>query len=167
MKKFLPLLSVLIIVLIIVVIFLSMANQKKMVVIHEGNTEHVPIDIELNHYQDTQCAMTIVKKEDTVQAISPAGDTWFFDDSGCFALWYKNIDYKDKAIIWVYPRDVEGYIDARKAWYSINSKTAMGYGFAAFKDKKEGMISFDEMLLKMYRGENLTNPTIRKKVLGQ
>lgn len=47
----------------------------------------------------------------------------------------------------------------------------MGYGFAAYKikpeEKKSEMISFDEMLLKMYRGENMTNPLIRKKLLGE
>lgn len=29
------------------------------------------------------------------------------------------------------------------------------------------MIAFDEMLLKMYRGENLTNPLLRKKLLSE
>ncbi len=42
----------------------------------------------------------------------------------------------------------------------------MGYGFGAYENKKEDVINFEEMLLKMYRGENLTNPHIRKKLLG-
>jgi len=166
MKKFIPLLTIFTIIFIIVVIFISMSKEKQMIVIHEGNHEHKPIDIKLNHFQDTQCGMTITKKEDSVQAVSPDGKTWFFDDMGCFCLWYKNIDFKDKVIVWAYSRDTNEYINAKKAWYTINSKTTMGYGFAVYKDKKEDMIDFDEMLLKMYRGENLTNPLIRKKLLG-
>ena len=166
MKKLLPLLTIFILILIIVAIFLSMSNQKKMIVIHEGNHEHKPINIELNHFQDTQCGMTLTKEEDSVQAVSPDGKTWFFDDMGCFALWFKNIKFQDEAIVWVFSRDSLKYIDARKAWYTIDSQTEMGYGFAAYETKKDNMIEFDEVLLRMYRGENLTNPLIRKKLLG-
>ena len=171
MKKTLPILTILIVIAIIVGIFLSMSNQKQMVVIHEGNHKHEPVDIELSHFQDTQCGMTITKLEGSVQAISPDGKTWFFDDVGCFALWYKNISFKDDAIIWAYSKDTKEYIDARNAWYSKTDNTEMGYGFAAYKtksgEKSTEMISFDEMILKMYRGENMTNPLIRKKLIGK
>lgn len=167
MKKILPLLTIFILIIIIVSIFISMSNQKKMVVIHEGNHEHKPVNIELNHFQDTQCGMTIRKKQDSIQAVAPDGKTWFFDDMGCFSLWFKNINFQKDAIIWVYARDSKKYIDARKAWYSIDAKTEMGYGFASHEIEKEGMISFDEVLLRMYRGENLKNPLIRKKLLGE
>ena len=171
MKKALPILTILIVIAIIIAIFFSMSNQKQMVVIHEGNHEHKPIDIELSHFQDTQCGMTITNLEGSVQAISPNGKTWFFDDVGCFALWYKNISFKDDAIIWAYSRDTKEYINARTAWYSKTDDTAMGYGFAAYKiksvEKGIEMITFDEMILKMFRGENMTNPLIRKKLIGK
>ena len=167
MKKALPLLTVLIFIAIIVGIFLSMSSQKQMVVIYEDNHKHEPVDIQLSHFQDTQCGMTITKLEDSVQAISPDGKTWFFDDVGCFALWYKNIAFQKDAKIWIHSRDTKEYIDARTAWYTNTESTVMGYGFAAYTTKTNKMISFEEMLLKMYRGENLTNPLIRKKLLGQ
>lgn len=167
MKKILPFLTIFIIIIIIISIFLLMSNQKKMLVIYENNHQHKPIDIELNHFQDTQCGMTITKKEDSVQAISPDGKTWFFDDIGCLALWFKNIKFQDELIVWIYSRDTKKYIDARKAWYTIDSITEMRYGFAAYESKKDGMITFDEVVLRMYRGENLANPLIRKKILGK
>lgn len=167
MKKALPILTILILVAIIVGIFLSMSNQKQMVVIHEGNHKHEPVDIKLSHFQDTQCGMTITKLEDSVQAISLDGKTWFFDDVGCFALWYKNITFQKDVIVWVYSRDTKEYIDGKKAWYTRKDITTMGYGFAAYKTKDEDMIAFDEMILKMYRGENMTNPLIRKKLIGK
>lgn len=167
MKKLLPIFTIFILIFIIVGIFLSMSNQKKMVVIHEGNHKHEPVDIQLNHFQDTMCGMTIESLKHSVQAVSPDGKTWFFDDPGCMALWYKNIKFQDKVIIWVYSNDTNEYIDGKNAWYDKTSNTTMGYGFGAFKNRKEGMITFDEMILKMYRGENLTNPLIRKKLIGK
>ena len=167
MKKLLPIFTILLLIFIIVGIFLSMSNQKQMVVIHEGNHEHKPVDITLNHFQDTQCGMTITSNKHSAQAIAPDGKTWFFDDPGCLALWYKNIKFQDKTTIWVYSNDTNKYIDGKKAWYDKTSNTTMGYGFGAYKNKKEGMITFDEMIIKMYRGENLTNPLIRKKLIGK
>ena len=167
LKRVLPIFTVIVLVFIIVMIFVSMANEKKMVVIHEGNHEHKPVDITLNHFQDTQCGMTIETLKHSAQAVAPDGKTWFFDDPGCMALWYKNIKFQEKAIIWVYTNDTNTYIDGKKAWYDKISETTMGYGFGAFENKKEGMINFEEMTLKMYRGENLTNPLIRKKLLGK
>ncbi|PLY08152.1 MAG: hypothetical protein C0625_02915 [Arcobacter sp.] len=166
MKKALPILTILIFIGIIIGIFLSMSSQKQMVVIYENNHKHKPVDIKLSHFQDTQCGMTLSKLEDSVQAISPDGKTWFFDDIGCFALWYKNISFQKDVIIWVYTRDTKEYIRAREAWYTQTDKTEMGYGFASHKIKKEKMISFDDMILKMFRGENMKNPLIRKKLLG-
>jgi len=167
MKKFLPIITIFVLIFIIVGIFLSMSNQKQMVVIHEGNHEHKPVDITLNHFQDTQCGMTITSNKHSAQAIAPDGRTWFFDDPGCLALWYKNIEFKKDVVIWVFSNDTNEYIDGKKAWYDKTSNTPMEYGFGAYKNKKEGMISFDEMIIKMYRGENLTNPLIRNKLLGK
>jgi len=167
MKKILPILTAIVLILIIVMIFVSMAKEKNMVVIEEGNHSHKPVEVKLNHHQDTQCGMTLTTLEHSAQAISPEGRTWFFDDTGCLALWYKDIDFKDKAVIWVYSNDTKEYINGKTAWYDKTSNTTMGYGFGAYKTKKEGMISFDEMVLKMYRGESLANPLIRKQLLGK
>ncbi|QKF82170.1 hypothetical protein [Halarcobacter ebronensis] len=167
MKKLMPFITVFVLVLIIVFIFLSMSSQKKMVTIQEGNHEHKPLDITLNHFQDTQCGMTIESLRHSVQVVSPDGKTWFFDDVGCFALWFKNIAFQKDAVIWVYTNDTNQYIDGRVAHYNIVDKTPMGYGFGAYEKKGENMIDFNEMLLRMYRGENLTNPLLRKKLLSE
>jgi len=167
MKKLLPIFTILALIIIIITIFLSMSTQKQMVVIHEGNSDKKPVDIQLNHFQDTQCGMTITHLKYSVQAINKEGKTWFFDDSGCFALWFKNIEHKDDITVFAYSNDTNKYINAKKAWYSKTDPTTMGYGFGAYEYKKDGMIDFDEMLLKMYRGENLTNPLIRKQLLGK
>lgn len=167
MKRILPILTAVVLIFIIVMIFVSMANEKKMIVVEEGNHSHKPVEVKLNHHQDTQCGMTITTLKHSAQAVSPEGKTWFFDDVGCLALWYKNVKFKEKTKVWVYSNDTNEYIDGRLAWYDRISATTMGYGFGAYKEKKEGMITFDEMILKMYRGETLANPLIRKQLLGK
>lgn len=167
MKKFLPVLTIVVLIAIIASVFVSMAKDKKMVVLHEGNKTQKPVDIKINHFQDTQCGMTITKLEHSAQAIGPSGKTWFFDDTGCMALWYKDITFKDDVKLWVYSKDSKKYVDGKKAWYDQITPTTMGYGFGAYENKKDTLISFNEMLLKMYKGENLTNPLTRKKLLGE
>jgi hypothetical protein len=42
----------------------------------------------------------------------------------------------------------------------------MWHGFGAFKNKQEGLISFEEVILKVLRNEDLRNPYIKKELLG-
>ena len=167
MKKILPFIVFILIVVIIAIIFVSMSNKKQMVTIHKGNHTHEPVKIIPNHFQDTQCAMTITTKENSAQAVAPDGRTWFFDDIGCMINWYEKTDFKDKATIWVYTHDTKKYIDGRSAWYNRTQATPMGYGFGAYENKQEGMTSFDEVVLKMIRDEHLINPYIRQELLGK
>ena len=123
-------------------------------------------DKKIDEYICPQCNMPIVSKKDSAKIVS-GGKTIFFDDVGCAILWLKekNIKAKDVEFI-VYLRDSKNYLNAENAFYSVNDKTPMNYGFGAYKIKKDGFVNFKEMQLKMFRGENLTDPKIRKKILG-
>jgi hypothetical protein len=43
----------------------------------------------------------------------------------------------------------------------------MNYGFGAYEQKQDGFISFEEMSLKVLRGETLRNPAYKKEILGK
>jgi copper chaperone NosL len=144
-----------------------MSNKKQMVVLKEGNMNQTPLEIILGKYQDSDCGMIIDNMSYVSQVISKDGKTWFFHDHGGMANWLKDKSIKDTAKIWVMSVDTKKYIDGRKAWYSRTEKTPMGYGFGAYEHKQDNFISFDEMSLKMLRGENLTNPYIRKELIGK
>lgn len=167
MKRFMPFLIVLIIVSIIVALFLSLASSKQMVVVKEGNLKKLPIEMELNKYQDSDCGMVITDLDYASEVIAPNGKTWFFHDHGGFVNWLKDKDFKDEAIIWVMSRDTKKWIDGRKAYYSLNEITPMGYGFGAYENKQDGFVDFKEMSLKMLRGETMNNPLIRKQLLSK
>ena len=89
------------------------------------------------------------------------------DHAGYKTIYHKIEDkeFKDEVTIWVKTRDTKNWINGRKAYFSLNDETPMGYGFGAYEFKKDGFVGFDEMQLKMLRGETMNNPLIRKKKL--
>lgn len=162
--------NILVVVLIIAVIigvFLSLGASGQMVVVKEGNLKRLPLDIQVGHYQDSDCGMVIDDLSFVSQVVSPKGKTYFFHDHGGMAKWIKDKDFAKDAKIWVMSLDTKKYIDAKEAYYSLNDETPMGYGFGAYENKQNGFIDFDEMQLKMLRGETMNNPVIRKKLQGQ
>jgi copper chaperone NosL len=165
-KKLFPILIILLLIVVIVVVFLSRAHEQQMLTVYEGNVALQPLPIHLHHYQDTQCGMPIESLEDSCQVAAPDGRTWFFDDVGCMVLWIQDKPFIDDAKIWVHSKESNGWIDARSAWYSRTDTTPMNYGFGAYETPEEGRIDFETMQRKMLRGENLTDPYIRKELLG-
>lgn len=165
MKKFAPFLIVFIFIAVIVTVFLSLAKVQHMVVIKEGNLKKVPLKIVLNKYQDSDCGMVIKDLTYASQVIAPDGKTWFFHDHGDFIHWLKDKSFKNEVVIWVRTVDTKRYIKAQDAFYSTNDITPMGYGFGAYEHNKKGFISFNEMRLRMLRGETMKNPKIAKRVL--
>ncbi|MEA3373001.1 MAG: hypothetical protein U9Q62_04845 [Campylobacterota bacterium] len=161
-----PILIVFALIAVIVAVFLGRAKEQQMLTVYEGNLKQLPVEIKLGHYQDTQCGMPVEQLGDSCQVSAPDGKTWFFDDVGCMALWIENKSFIDEAKIWVYSRDTDGWIDARTAWYSLTDNTPMRYGFGAYSTRQEGFIDFETMKLKMLRGENMTDPYVRRELLG-
>jgi len=162
-----PYIIVVILIVIIVTLFLSLAKVQNMVVIHKGNLQKLPIKMQLHKYQDSDCGMVIDNLEYASQVVAPDGRTWFFHDHGDFVHWLSDKPFKNEAVIWVMSRDTKRWIDGRKAHYTLNEVTPMGYGFGAYKNPKKGSVDFKTMSLKMLRGETLKNPKIRQQILGK
>jgi hypothetical protein len=131
------------------------------------NKDGVAFDFQDNKIQCPQCYMYLVGKEHTAQAIDKENKTHFFDDPGCLILWARDQKIDINSLkLWVYAHDVKSYIDMREAFFRIDEKTPMEYGFKAYKELQDGSINFEEMRIKMLRGEHLLNPLIRKHILG-
>ena len=81
-------------------------------------------------------------------------------------LWLEEQKSKNDIVLWVWAKDINKYINARKAWYSLTEKTPMNYGFGAYKIKKDQYVDFDTMSAKMLKGETMANPKVRKQLLG-
>lgn len=159
-------LIIFVIITVIIGVFLTLGKSGQMVVVKEGNLKRLPLDIKVGHYQDSDCGMVIDELDYVSQVVSPKGKTYFFHDHGGMAKWIKDKDFAKDAMIWVMSLDTNKYIDAKKAYYSLDDETPMGYGFGAYEKKQDGFINFDEMQLKMLRGETMNNPKIRKKLKG-
>ena len=163
MKKILPILTVVLIIAIIVIIFISMAKEQKMVVIKEGNVSQTPLEIILGKYQDSDCGMIINDLTYASQVVSSDGKTWFFHDHGGMANWLNQKDEKFKSSIkiFVMTKDSKKYIEAKNAFFSTSEETPMRFGFGAYENSGENLISFDEMALKVLRKETLANPNFK------
>jgi len=85
-----------------------------------------------------RCKMAISDRKFAVQAIAEDGKVYKFDDIGCLILWQKleNPQIRFKKI-WIKDIDDGEWIDAKKAKYSTNNITPMGYGFGAHKSDKD------------------------------
>ncbi|MCK5851285.1 MAG: hypothetical protein KAH23_10245 [Kiritimatiellae bacterium] len=90
----------------------------------------------------------------------------YFDDMGCLILWTKSEAIEPSGAM-VFTKDTKQYIKVNDAYYTINERTPMGYGFSAYEKVQEKSIKFDEVKLRMLRGEHMANPKIRKQILGQ
>ncbi|MRJ02061.1 MAG: hypothetical protein GXO19_04230 [Epsilonproteobacteria bacterium] len=147
-------------------LLLSLVGCEKIEVYKSGNKSGEPLDFKPREVQCVKCTMELEGKVHSAQAVLPDGKTFFFDDPGCLALWLKGKE-REKIRLWVYTNDTKHYIDAEKAWYRLGEKTPMNYGFGAYEKRVRGSVNFDTFLTMMYRGENMTNPAIRRRILEE
>jgi len=114
-----------------------------------------------------QCNMELSKSNVDTAVIEDDGKLYYFDDIGCMILWSSEnkINLKESKVE-VYSKDTAKYIDSYSANYTFNEKTPMSYGFRAYEKTKENSIDFNELRVRMLRGENMANPKIRKQILG-
>ncbi len=166
MKKLAPFLTTIIIVTIIAMIFVSLSKEEKMISVYQGNTSQKPLKLDLHHLQDPQCAMVVQQNQYAAQVAAKSGKTWVFDDFGCMVLWLDDKVFMKPPKMWVFTGDTQRWIEAQKAYYSINENTPMRHGFGAYEHYKEGLIDYKEAHLRVLRKEDMTNPLIRKKLLG-
>ena len=108
-----------------------------------------------------QCNMPIPEAKEYTSTLDKSS----FDDIGCIILHSKE-NHTNLKNAKVFTNDTKRYINIDKAYYSVNDKTPMNYGFGAYEEKDTNKIRFDVVQQKMLRGENLTNPKIRKQILG-
>ncbi len=106
-----------------------------------------------------RCIMVVSDRKNTVQIRNPdTGKTYMFDDIGCMVLWFKeeNIEWSERAIVWITDVNSGEFIDAKIAFYDTNNITPMAYGFSAHKSKEtikqgEEIILFDEVVSRVIK----------------
>jgi len=134
---------------------------------HITNKERMPLEFKDNTVTCALCGMYLVGKKHTAQIITSDLKTHFFDDIGCAIVWLKEHKIEPETItFWVFSHESNRYIDAQKASYTFTEETPMLYGFVAYESPKEGMIDFQEMRLRMLRGETMSDPKIRQRLKG-
>jgi len=114
-----------------------------------------------------QCHMELPDSNIHTTILHDKNEQHYFDDAGCMILWFsKNNTDLNAVTTEVFTNDTYKYIKASTAHYKINEKTPMLYGFSAYENIQEGSIFYDEVVIRMRRGEHMANPKIRKQILG-
>lgn len=152
-------------VVLAVVFAYNTLTAERMIMVVRGNHTHEPLEVKINGTQDAYCGMVIESLEFGAQVVAPDGRTWFFHDLGGVAPFLAGKEYEKTATVWVYQNDKKIWLDGRKAFYSRTENTPMYYGFGAYEEQKEGFVDFETMSQMMIRGENLTNPAVKKRLL--
>ena len=112
-----------------------------------------------------KCNMEVEKSNQHSASLVKNGTVHYFDDIGCMILWSNENNINTQKAK-VFSADTTHYIDAASASYKIGEKTPMSYGFCAYEKSVENHIDFDEVTIKMLRGEHMANLKIRKQILG-
>ena len=114
-----------------------------------------------------QCHMEVDASNKYSATVNTKAKKYVFDDIGCMILYAqkKDIDFSVD-VVKVFTKDTKRFIPIYKARYKMHEKTPMKYGFVAYEKAEDAKLLFDEVRLKMLRGEHMANPKIRKKVLG-
>jgi len=117
-------------------------------------------------HQMPVCGMFVAKYPKWPASISYEGKIYYFDgvkdmmkyyifdgnfpcdDIGCVVDWLEGRKIATKKVI-TRTLDTGNWVDVDKAWYIRTTSSPMGYGFAAYEYKKEGLISYEEMKLLM------------------
>jgi len=114
-----------------------------------------------------QCNMELPASNMHTAIIEDNGNINYFDDPGCMILWAKKNGMDCNGVkAKIFSNDTKRYIKAMDAFYTINEKTPMLYGFSAYEKEQENSIDFKEVKIRMLRGEHMANPKIRKHILG-
>lgn len=166
MKRVLTLLAVLIALGFAAALIAGFAGVNATVLVVRGNADKLPLPIELGRVQDAQCGMIIDTLDYAAQSVAPDGRTWFFHDLGGMPLFLADKPFKNETVLWVHARDSQRWINAREAFYSRTEDTPMFYGFGAYEAHEAGRIDYATMEAMMLRGENLTNPAVKRKLMG-
>jgi len=133
-----------------------------------SNPQKIALDFDASKATCPKCRMGVEHKENAAQVVFEDEKTYIFDDVGCLVLWIEQVKANKEAIkMFVFAKDTHRWIDAKKAFYSIKDETPMGYGFGGYEQNQTEFIDFETMRLKMLRGENMSDPKIRKMLLGQ
>lgn len=166
MKKLAPILTIIMIMAIVIIIFFSLSQQEQMITVYKDNQNQKPLKLNLHHLQDPQCAMIVEKNDFSAQLAAKSGKTWVFDDVGCMILWQADKEFSEAPKLWVYTMDSHKWLDATSAYYSTCEHTPMNHGFGAHESPADTLIDYKEMQQRVLHGEDMTNPLIRKKLLG-
>ena len=107
-----------------------------------------PAEVKWDRDNCQRCKMMLSDRQYAAEVRYMASDkqsqVYKFDDLGCAVIWLQDKSWRNDATteIWVTDQNTGKWLDARKAYYSKDRVTPMGYGLGAQADRGSNAMDF-------------------------
>ncbi|MCP4183672.1 MAG: hypothetical protein GY761_10195 [Hyphomicrobiales bacterium] len=114
-----------------------------------GEPQTGPVEIRYDREVCDYCRMIISDPRFAAEIRQAKGsEVFMFDDIGDAIHWLKRAGWKEAPDTEIWVRDMKTgtrWLDAREAWFLPGQNSPMAYGYGAFTEKSETVVSFEEM----------------------
>jgi len=124
---------------------------------------------EINFDRDicVNCLMGLADQKFSAQSINQRNEVIWYDDLGCLVEYMNSPDWAkyggDEAVSYIGDAENGGWIRVEEAWYLYGIDTPMGYGYAAYKDFREGAFDFETTVERIENGITMREDFLKKK----
>lgn len=124
---------------------------------------------EINFDRDicVNCLMGLADQKFSAQSINQRNEVIWYDDLGCLVGYMNSPDWEkyggSEAVSYIADAETGEWIRVEDAWYVYGVDTPMGYGYAAYKDNREGALDFETTMNRIEEGTTMREDFLKKK----
>ncbi|MBU1368053.1 MAG: hypothetical protein KJ578_13915 [Bacteroidetes bacterium] len=147
-----------IMIFMVAVFALSMCTRK---------VDQNPRDINFDRDICINCLMGLADQKFSAQSINMRNEVVWYDDLGCLIQYMDSPDWEkfggDEAVSYIADASTGEWLRVEEAWYVYGINTPMGYGYAAYKDYREGAFDFATTAQRIRDGKSMREDFLKKK----
>jgi copper chaperone NosL len=111
--------------------------------------------------------MGLADQKFSAQSINLRNEVLWYDDLGCLVEYMKSPDWETyggkDAVSWIGDAATGEWLRVEDAWYVFGVDTPMGYGYAAYKENREGAFDFETTVQRINDGLTMREDFLEKK----
>lgn len=129
--------------------------------------DQTPREINFDRDICINCLMGLADQKFSAQSINMRNEVLWYDDLGCLVEYMKSPDWEsyggEDAVSYIGDAATGEWLRVEDAWYVYGVDTPMGYGYAAYKEKKEGAFDFETTVQRINDGFTMREDFLEKK----
>jgi copper chaperone NosL len=129
--------------------------------------DQTPREINFDRDICINCLMGLADQKFSAQSINLRNEVLWYDDLGCLVEYMKSPDWEtyggDDAVSYIGDAETGQWVRVEDAWYVYGVDTPMGYGYAAYKENREGAFDFETTVQRINDGVTMREDFLEKK----